>query len=167
MKSPVRRLAYAILNTVVRHSSAESRPWGTAMLQEFALVKDDWDALFWALGSSMALCRHSLPIQLQATFKSVVRSTPGILAGVAAAVVVLAVCVTGSVTMLNSSWFPSLPQQLARLLVFGPPEIFYLAGVVTLWRSRKPLAVGILLTGIAVMSHAIVHFATHGTGGHN
>jgi hypothetical protein len=162
MKSPVRRLAYAILNTVVEHSSAESQTWGTAMLHEFALVEDDWHALFWALGSSMALCRHSVPLQLQAACKRMVRSTPGMLAGVAAAVGVLAICVAASVSMLNSSWFPSIPEKLARLLVIMLPEIFYVAGIVILWRRRKPLAVGILLTGIAVMSHAIVHFAVHG-----
>jgi hypothetical protein len=172
MTLPIRRLAIATLNTVVQHSSADSRSWGLAMLRELELVEDDWAALSWALGSSMALCRHSVPLQLKTCFrrlfgkesslKRIARSTPAMLSGVTVAVGVLAVCVVALLSMMNASWFPATQERLAdRLLVVVLPEIVYISSAAILWRRRKSVATGILLTGVALISHAIVHFATH------
>lgn len=54
----IRRLASAILTAAVRRASPGVREWGNAMLREMDFVEGDWSALFWALGSAIALFRH-------------------------------------------------------------------------------------------------------------
>src|SRR5258708_31752115 len=49
-----RKLATALLNAAVRHSPAETRSWGEAMIRELEFVESDWVALRWAAGSLTA-----------------------------------------------------------------------------------------------------------------
>jgi hypothetical protein len=51
----IRSLASRALNAVVRRAPAEVREWGTAMSREMDFIENDWDALFWALGSVKSL----------------------------------------------------------------------------------------------------------------
>src|SRR5712691_10037566 len=131
----IRRVASWLLTAIVRHSSAESRSWANAMLREMDFVESDGTALFWALGSATALCRHSISQRLRMGFdgcrealslKDMARRTPAILS-----VVVV-------------------------------PEAVYVVSAVALWRQRKSMALGILAAGMILITHAIVHFATHG-----
>jgi hypothetical protein len=66
--SAIRRFASRLLSVTVRYSSRESRNWGNAMLREMDFAESDWTALFWALGSTTALCRHSAWQQLRICF---------------------------------------------------------------------------------------------------
>jgi hypothetical protein len=54
----IRRLASAILTAAVGHASPKTREWSNAMLREMDFVEGDWAALFWALGSAIALFRR-------------------------------------------------------------------------------------------------------------
>ncbi len=43
------------------------------------------------------------------------------------------------------------------------PETIFVVAVASLWRKRKPVAVGILLLAVTLMTHFIFHLANHGT----
>jgi len=66
--SPTRRLALRLLRVVVRNASSDSRDWADAMLRELDFIESDWAALFWALGSTTAIFRHSVPRELRTWF---------------------------------------------------------------------------------------------------
>lgn len=41
------------------------------------------------------------------------------------------------------------------------PETIFGVAVVTLWRKRRPMAIGILLLGITLVTHFAIHAANH------
>jgi hypothetical protein len=171
----IRKLAIAMLDLVVRHSSPEARSWGSAMMREMDFVENDWSAALWALGSTTALCRYSIAQQLEAlhrsrggwSLKGSAKKIPAMLSGMVAAAVVLGICLLLLSSLLRASWLnpmpnPALGKLLDRLLFVVVPEGLYLAGAVVLWRQRRrPIALGVAATGAIVMVHAIVHFVTH------
>ncbi|MGH7620611.1 MAG: hypothetical protein ACREPM_25635 [Gemmatimonadaceae bacterium] len=55
--SALRPVARRLLRFSTDHCSAASREWGEAMLHELDVIDGDWDALWWALGGSVAVCR--------------------------------------------------------------------------------------------------------------
>src|SRR5215469_14462939 len=65
LMSMTRRLASRVLTIVIRQSSGEGQLWGNAMLRELDFIQGDWAALFWAFGSTAALCRHSVTNRLR------------------------------------------------------------------------------------------------------
>ena len=101
--SAIRRVSSRILLFVVRQSAAENRSWGNAMLRELDFVDNDWAALLWALGSTTAICRHSLIHRLKqrrgtpgpepSSLRQFARSMTSVLSGMAVAGVVLTVSV--------------------------------------------------------------------------
>jgi len=170
--SPLRRIAVRLLTAMVRHSSPESRSWAEAMLREMDFVQSDWPALRWALGGATVLCKHALSQRINAnllrvfndarSLKRIAKRTPAVLAGVAVAGVVLSVCVLLLSSLTRASWFePSLRKLADRMLVVIVPEAVYIAGAAALWQRRRPVAAGMLAAGAILMTHAIVHFATH------
>jgi hypothetical protein len=54
-----RRFVGALLRAVLRLAPIESRDWALAMLRELDFIEGEWAALFWGLGSSMAILRHA------------------------------------------------------------------------------------------------------------
>jgi hypothetical protein len=40
-------------------------------------------------------------------------------------------------------------------------EAIFIYAVVTQWHKRKPMAVGILLSALVLVTHVVVHVATH------
>jgi hypothetical protein len=167
--SSIRRTASRLLGAMVDHLPAESRTWGNAALRELDFVESDWTALFWALGSTTALCRHAASLQLRIRFgrhalslKRMATRIPAMLSGVAAGGAVLAVCLLALTNLMHASWFDPAHGKLAdRLLFVAVPEAVYLASAVALWRQRKSVALGILAAGMILITHAIVHFVTH------
>src|SRR5713226_3138998 len=115
----VRKFATRLLSAVARHSSPESQSWGSAMLRELDYMENDWTALRWAFGSTTALFRHSIPIQIRTwlqqrlaqtrglTLKNIRRNTATVLSGVIIAGSILTVCVYG-LSRLASSFCESL-----------------------------------------------------------
>ena len=74
----------------------------------------------------------------------------------------LVVCAFGFVDLLFHL-FPKwdlgpMPWWMAVIVI---PEIIFVLAIVTLWRKRRPMALGILLTAIILATHFAVHIATH------
>ena len=173
LMSMTRRLASRVLTIVIRRSSSEGQLWGNGMLRELDFIDGDWAALFWAFGSTAALCRHSVTSRLRTLgdrqfkeafqIKTIAKKTTGMVSGVVVAGTVLALCVGILIGLIR---FASLQQEdgrLAdRLLIVVIPETLYVVGIITLWRRRKSVALGILLAAMILVTHAIIHLATHG-----
>lgn len=168
--SVIRRTASRWLGAMIRYAPAQCQDWGHAMLRESDFVESNWSALRWALGSMAALCRYSISVELNAldrkcrelSVKRIVRRLLPLLSGVAVALIFLSICIAAFSALLHASWFDHAQQRLAdRVLIVAVPETAYLAGVLALWRRRKTFAVGILSSGVLLIVHAIVHFASH------
>ncbi len=173
----VRKFATRLLSAVARHSSPESQSWGSAMLRELDYMENDWTALRWAFGSTTALFRHSIPIQIRTwlqqrlaqtrglTLKNIRRNTATVLSGVIIAGSILTVCVYG-LSRLMAALFPQWQSEHALLAGWLPvlvvPEIAYFVTAIALWRERRTLAAGVLLGGMVLIAHVVIHVVTHG-----
>ncbi len=170
-------MASKLLDAAVRHLPPDSRCWGNAMLRELDFVESDWAAVFWALGSLTAIFKHSVPRGVRAwlakqaaregdrTPKDMARKAAGLASGVVISAGVLAACLFG-LSRLSSVLFPEW--QLSQrawaqwLALLGIPETIFLVTAVVLWRRRRTVAAGILLGAVTLITHVIVHIATHG-----
>ena len=155
-----RKAASFLLRAVRRHSPSDSHDWASAMLREMDAIESDRAAVFWALGSSTAILGHwgrrSWANGVGARFF-------GILSGVGLAGV-LALCAFG-LLLLAFHFFPSsvdgrMPW-LAWLIVIAIPMMIFSIAAVALWRTRRPLAVGVLLSATALGTHFVIALATH------
>jgi hypothetical protein len=175
--SVARRLAYRLLNSVVRHASPDSQDWANAMLRELDFVEGDWGALLWALGGTTALFRHSVPRQLQVRLekhfgtaqggmlKNIGKMTAGMLWGLVIASVVLTISLLGllrAAPVLFPEWHVGHARHVEWLAIVGIPEAVFIATAVALWRRKRPMAAGVLLAALVLMAHAVVHTMTHG-----
>jgi hypothetical protein len=168
----VRTLASIVLRTSFRCAPRNSRDWVAAMLAELDYIESDWAAFFWALGSTTAIFRHSIRGWSAWFGKKAAggdqmmpngtgNRTVGILTGAGIAGM-LVVCAFGAVDLLFHL-FPKwdlgpMPWWMAVIVI---PEIIFVVSIVTLWRKRRPMALGILLTAIILATHFAVHIATH------
>jgi hypothetical protein len=166
----IRQLASRLLSATISGSSPASREWGNAMLREMDSVEGDWAALFWALGSSRALCGYSLRIWLRfdrqrseaLSLEKLARRIPAIVSGLAVAGIVLTICILGLISVMHQPWFkPEHARFVDRLLFVTVPEIVYFVSIVALWRQRRWVALGVLAGGVILMTHALIHFVTH------
>jgi hypothetical protein len=133
------------------------------MLRELDFIEGEWPAVLWALGSTTALCRHSLwRYEKALSLKRIAKETLAVVSGIAGAAAFLGICVAAFSALLHASWFDPAGQKFAdRLLIVAVPEAVYLAGAAAMWRRKKTVALGILLCGVILITHAIIHFATH------
>jgi hypothetical protein len=167
----IRKAASRWLSFMARHLPARSQEWANGMLREADFVEGDWRALLWVLGSTTALCRYSITLELSAlnrnrreqlSAKRVARSMFPMLSGAAAALIFLGVCIASLSSLMHAAWFDPLQHRLAdRMLIVVIPETAYLASTLALWRRRRTFAVGILGAGVLLMAHAVMHFAAH------
>ena len=174
--SIARRFASALLGVVTRRLSPESRGWGQAMLRELDFVESDWAAFAWALGSTVALCRYSGPRQIrrqlekqfgrgkESTLKTIGQKAAGLLTGVLIAGAFLAVCVIGLVRFHPSLFAGPFSAQailIEWLILLVIPETAFVIGAISLWQKRRSTAAGLLLAGMILISHVIIHVTTH------
>lgn len=147
------------------------------MMRELDFVESDWSALLWALGSTTALFRHSVPRQLRTQLekrfgptekgmlKNIGKKTVGMLWGVIIAGAVLTICVLG-LLRLAPVFFPAWNSGHAPfvewLAIVGIPEAVFVVTAVALWRKERYMATGVLLAAMTLITHAIVHAAIHG-----
>lgn len=172
----LRKFAARWLRAVVRRAPPGSKAWASAMLRELDFIESDWAALLWALGSTAAICRHSVREwkawfwkrgrEEERTMKETAMKVVGVLLGVCIAVGVMAVGALG-VHGVIFRIFPGLahgavpwPVWIVSLLV----EALLVAGAVKLWQKRRPMAVGILLTALVFATHFVMYFASHWNG---
>jgi hypothetical protein len=128
------------------------------MLREMDFMPDGL-ATRWALGSATALCRYSMAHAL----RTLAPKMPLVISGIAAASLVLAVCVLFLSWLLRATWFdPEMAKLADRMLFVVMPELIYVAAAIVLWRQRRAFALGILTAGAVLIAHAAVHFVVHG-----
>ena len=171
--SATRRLAAKLLRAVARLASSDGQDWANAMLRELDFIVSDWAALFWALGSTTAIFRHSVPRGLRSWLgprfdqkeglmkESMGKKTVGVISGIVIALAV-AGCAYGTVWLLFYL-FPAwdlgpVPWWLPMIVL---PEIIFIVAAVALWRKRRFMAVGILLSAVTLGTHFIIHVTTH------
>ena len=168
-----RKLAAALLRGVLRLAPVESREWALAMLRELDFIEGEWAALFWAMGSATAILRQAVcswrnwisrkkateEERMNSTGKKALGFVSGMLLALMAAFSML-----GLLTFV-ALLFPGLGLDhmhwthfVGAILI---PEIVFVVSAILLWRKRTPVAAGILLTGIGIAIHVVVHLATH------
>ena len=154
-----RTLAARLLRTVARLAPDESRDWATAMLRELDFIGGDWAALFWALGSTAAILRHSASlwrVWLKGKTKEETRMNHtgkkalGVGLGMLSALMLVGCAF--AVLRILSLLFPGLGLDHSGwaywLAVLAIPETVFVAATVLLWRRKGPIAAGILATGL-------------------
>jgi hypothetical protein len=166
--SAIRGVARRVLRFVVRLAPPTARNWGEAMLREMDYVDGDWAALFWALGSTVAVCRNSVTEHLRRRRERVDREKfsrkpaswiVSVFAGVAAALVVLALSILTLTTVQRASSFDPGQAKLVRLLfAVVVPDAICLVGAIALWRTQRRRPSGILAACAAVGAHSILYF---------
>jgi len=147
------------------------------MLRELDFIESDWASLMWALGGTTAILRHSIASTARSwvtkqvdrrgewTPKNVGRKAAGLVSGVVISAGVLAFSILG-LARLPSVLFPArnfeqLPW-LGWLPVLVIPEGVFVIAALVLWRKRRDVARGIVLSGVTLAVHVIVHVTTHG-----
>jgi len=167
----IRKAASRWLSVMSRYLPSPGQEWANAMLREADFVEGDWHVLLWVLGSTAALCRYSISLELgalnkycsgQLSAKGMAKSMFAMLGGVAVAIIFLSLCIATFAGLLHGSWFNPVQQKLAdRLLIVVIPETAYLASALACWRRKKTFAVGILGAGALLMAQAVMHFVAH------
>jgi hypothetical protein len=166
-----RKLAQRLLEAIATCVPAASRDWAQAMLHELDFIRGDWAALFWALGSAAAICRHAAKgwrswfnrrsttkeEQMNSTGKKAVGVGMGalsalMLVGCAFALLRITDLIFPGLGLARAEW----THWLAALIV---PEMIFIAAAVILWRKRGPVAAGILTIGLMMGLHVAVHLA--------
>jgi hypothetical protein len=170
----VRWLARWLLDAVARVAPEKSRGWAEAMLAELEYVEDDWEALRWALGSVTAIARHSgwdlvfglirKGLGKEEQKVDAMGKKAGMLAvGVLCALALMAAAFGVLYVMAVS--FPGLKLEHSAwahvVFVIVMPLTICVTGAMLLWRSRRPVALGILLSVAVACTHLAVHFAMH------
>jgi hypothetical protein len=89
------------------------------------------------------------------------KRTAGIVTGIAIAAVLI-VSAFGLVHLLFyfvPAWdLRPMPWLIAAVAI---SEAIFIYAVVTQWHKRRPMAVGILLSALVLVTHVVVHVATH------
>ncbi len=168
-----RKLASALLRAALRLAPPVTREWAGAMLRELDFIPGEWPALLWALGSLAAIARHAgygwlmwlkrSRSRQEKQMNSKASKAVGIASGAISAVL-LTGCAFALLRIMDLL-FPSL--RIAQtewthwLAIIVIPEAIFIVAAIALWRKRGPVAVGILLTAIAIGLHAVIHIAVH------
>ena len=172
--SLLRGLATRLLCGVARLAPERSRVWALAMLRELEFVESDWEGLWWALGGTTAILKHSGREWMAWCFRHARRweeqameqmgKKAGLLAAGALGAVLL---VIGAFCLLylTAVSFPGLDIEHSEgahfFVVLVIPVAICLAAVLWLWRKKRPAALGILLSVAVFGTHVAVHFANH------
>jgi hypothetical protein len=141
------------------------------MLRELDFIRGDWAALYWALGSATAICRHMAKgwrnwfkrqagkeeERMNSTGKKAVGAGMGALSALA-----LVGCAF-AILRITDLLFPGLGLAHAEwthwLAVLVVPELIFIVAAVALWRKKGPVAAGILTIGLMMGLHVAVHLA--------
>jgi len=167
--SPIRAVALRVLHFVVRLAPPRTKSWGEAMIGEMDHIDDDWAALLWALGGTLALCRCSLIEHLKSLRNLLADEVPAqrdamhliksILSGVGVAGVVLIISMLTLKTLQRAYWVEPSQARFAQLLfAVVVPDGLCLLAALALWRPQRRLTSGILAAGAALGAHSILFF---------
>jgi hypothetical protein len=167
--SPIHSVARRVLHFVVRLAPPRTKSWGEAMIGEMDHIDDDWDALLWALGGTLALCRCSLIEHLRNLRKALADKVSAdrqathliksILSGVGVAAVILIISMLTLTTLQRTALVEPSQTRLAQLLfAVVIPDSLCLLAALALWRLQRRLAYGVLAAGAALGAHSIIFF---------
>ena len=167
--APIRSVARRLLHFIVRLSPPGTRSWGDAMIGEMDHIDDDWAALLWALGGTLALCRISLTEHLRnlrniladkvPTQRGATHLIKSILSGVGAAGVLLIISMLTLTTLQRTYWVEPSQVRFAQLLfAVVVPDGLCLLAALALWRPQRRLTSGIIAAGAALGAHSIIFF---------
>jgi len=146
------------------------------MLRELDFVEGDWQALLWTLGSATALARHSAPRQLRSAVRKrvgpagrlvlswIAENAAGVLSGVIIAAGVLTLSAWGGPDLMSTAvpqWQAGHARLLELLTFVLIPESVFIVAALALWRRRRNIAVGLLLSAMTFTTHLVVHVANH------
>ncbi len=175
--SPARRLSSRLLNAAARHAPPDIQEWERAMLRELDYIEGDWAALFWAVGGTTTIFRYSVPHEVRAwaqrrhsnrdealMMNNIGQKATGLISGVIMAFAVVA-CALGLVRLffvLFPAWDIERMPWAEWLAVIVVPETIFIVTSVAVWRRRRSMAVGILLSAITLITHFVIHVAAHG-----
>jgi hypothetical protein len=146
------------------------------MLRELDFIDSDWASLWWALGGTTAVLKHSISITARNwvrkemdrrgewTLKNVGKKVGRLASGVAISAGLLAVSIVGVARLLSAvisaRTFEHL-HWLGWLPVLVIPEGVFAIAASALWRKRRDMARGIVLGAVALGVHVIVYVTTH------
>jgi hypothetical protein len=139
------------------------------MIGEMDHIDDEWDALVWALGGTLALCRCSLIEHLRnlrnllaaevSAQRKATHLVKSILSGVGVAGVVLIISMLILTTLQRTHWVEPSQARFAQLLfAVVVPDGLCLLAALALWRPQRRLTSGILAAGAALGAHSIIFF---------
>ena len=165
------KLASRLLRVVVKHSPAESQPWGRAMLREMDFIESPCGLLSWAIGGASALFAYSVRSQFRTSFQETLgdikrseskRTIGGLLSGLGIAGVLLGLCVLGYFGLHHiPRWRVRSDRLIDRALIFLVPEAAYALSISMLWKRRRFAALGILLAAVILLTHVLIHHVMH------
>lgn len=170
----LRRLAERWLRAVARKAPPACREWASAMLRELDFIESDWAALLWALGSTAAVSRLWLRVwrawisgqsEEEPTMKETAMKVAGLLLGLLMAVG--AAVGAFALLLLVFYFFPALhhaPIPWPAWVFSGVLEILFVVGTVRFWKTRRPMAIGILLAALVFTTHFAMHIASRWNG---
>ncbi len=169
-----RALAHWLLRQVAQHAPEASREWAAAMQGELKFIEGDWAALAWALGSVAAVIRHAgrgwlskqadkLEQWREQAMEQIGKKAGLLIAGAVAAVA-LSLTAFGleywaGTTFPQLGLLGKLPHILMVVVI---PGILSVSCAIWLWRRKRPVALGILLSTAIMVAHIVVFFAMHG-----
>jgi hypothetical protein len=139
------------------------------MIGEMDHIDDDWAALLWALGGTLALCRCSLIEHLRNLRNLLADEMPAqrdathliksILSGVGLAGAVLIISMLALTTLQRAYLVEPSQARFAQLLfAVVVPDGLCLLAALALWRPRRRVTSGILAAGAALGAHSIIFF---------
>jgi hypothetical protein len=168
-----RRLAVRWLEAVANNAPPACQEWARAMLRELDFIESDWAALRWALGSTAAISRQWLRAwrawlqgrEEEAAMKETAIKVGWVLLGVLIATA--GAFGAFGVLVLMFYLFPALhhgPLPWPAWVFAVALEIAFVTFTVKLWKTRRPMAVGILLAALIFGTHFAMHIASHWNG---
>ena len=169
-----RKCTYRLLSWVASRAQGRSHVWAEALLRELDFVPGEWAALWWALGGTMAVARHAGRWMVVERCRRVwewkerameqMGKKAGWLAAGAVGTVALSLIALG-VQFGAAELFPNLGLRnsmwIHLVMVLIIPLAICLGFAVKVWRTRRPVALGILLSAVVMSSQVILHFALH------
>jgi hypothetical protein len=166
-----RRLAEKLLAAIVSLAPSGSRDWAQAMLRELDFIRGDWAALFWALGSAAAICRHVAGgwrswFKRRTTNEVKLMNSTGKRAlgvGMGALSALMLVGCTFALLRITDLMFPAMgiahKEWTHWLAVIVIPDAIFIVAAIALWKRKGPVAAGILTAGLMMALHLVVHLA--------
>jgi hypothetical protein len=160
------------LSWVVLRAKGRSRTWAEALLRELDFVPGEWPALWWALGGTMAVARHAgrgmvgercrrLREWKEKAMEQMGKKAGWLVAG-AVGTVALSLIALG-VQLGVAELFPNLGLRnsmwIHLVMVLIIPLAICLSLAVRIWRTKRPAALGILLSAVVMSTHVVLHFA--------